>query len=333
MTREQGVEEHVAGVLAGDRRAIAKAITLIESRHPADAGPAEELLEALLPRTGGSIRLGITGAPGVGKSCFVEALGLRLIEQGTRVAVLAIDPSSTLSGGSILGDKTRMARLAQAQAAFVRPSPSGGALGGVARRTRESVLVCEAAGFGVVIVETVGVGQSETDVADMVDFFAVLLQPAAGDELQGIKKGVVELADALVVNKADGELKSAAETSRAQYEGALALLRGTRGSAWSPLVLTASAHSGAGIDAFWETVLAQREALRSSGELERRRRAQLRSWLWRLLRDGLEQALRSDPAAAAELCELEQKVAAGVATPPRAARTLLENFLYRSRSG
>jgi LAO/AO transport system kinase len=212
-------------VRAGDRRTIAKTITLLESRRPDQAARGQEILEKLVPCTGGSIRVGITGAPGVGKSTFIEALGLRLIEKGQRVAVLAVDPTSPVSGGSILGDKTRMERLAQQERAFIRPSPSGGSLGGVAERTREVLLLAEAAGFDVVVVETVGIGQSEVAVHSMVDCFTLLLQPGAGDELQGIKKGVLELADALVVTKADGELRSAAERSRGDYSHALALLR------------------------------------------------------------------------------------------------------------
>ncbi len=318
-------DAYVEGILAGDRRKVAKAITLLESRRPDHLELAREVLEKLAPESGRALRLGITGPPGVGKSTLIESLGLALLEQGQRVAVLAVDPSSPVSGGSILGDKTRMERLAQDERAFIRPSPSGGTLGGVARRTREALLVCEAAGFDVVIVETVGVGQSEAEVASMVDFFLVLLQPGAGDELQGIKKGVLELADALVVNKADGDSKHAAGQTRAQYLQALRLLR-PRSESWTTPVLAVSALTGEGLAELWGTVQEHREQATQSGELEERRRAQTRAWLWRLLRDGLEQAFRSDADVAAALPELEALVADGSASAPEAARRLLERF-------
>jgi LAO/AO transport system kinase len=319
------VDAYVAGVLAGDRRAVARAITLVESRRSADAGPGSEILERLAPRVGKSVRVGITGAPGVGKSTLIETLGLHLVERGHSLAVLAIDPTSPLSGGSLLGDKTRMVRLSQHPRAFVRPSPSRGVAGGVAPRTREALYVCEAAGFDVVIVETVGVGQSEIEVESMVDFFAVLLQPGGGDELQGLKKGVLELADALVVTKADGDLETAARAARSEYAAALGLLR-PRSPHWSPPVLAVSARSGEGIAEFWETVLRQRGVLEESGELVARRRSQARAWLWGLLREGLEQAFRRDPTVAALLPDLERKVETLEATPPRAARELLAAF-------
>jgi len=284
------------------------------------------VLEALAPHAGAAIRVGITGPPGVGKSSFIETLGLLLIERGQRLAVLTIDPSSPVTGGSILGDKTRMPRLARDPRAFIRPSPSRSTLGGVARRTREVMLVCEAAGFDVVIVETVGVGQSEAEVASMVDFFAVLLQPGSGDELQGIKKGVLELADGLVVNKADGELRAAAEGTCADFRAALDLLR-PRSPSWRPRVEIASAHTGEGIEAFWGVVLAQRAALEATGELAERRRGQLRAWLWRLIGDALEAALRAKPEVAAVLPDIERQVELQATTPPRAARVLLDTFL------
>ncbi|MCZ6785515.1 MAG: methylmalonyl Co-A mutase-associated GTPase MeaB, partial [Proteobacteria bacterium] len=245
---------------AGDRRSIARAITLLESTRSDQSQLGRAILEALVPDTGGAIRVGITGSPGVGKSTFIEALGLRLIGAGHRVAVLAVDPSSPVTGGSILGDKTRMERLAQREEAFIRPSPSGGSLGGVAQRTREAMMVCEAAGYDVVLVETVGIGQSEVTVASMVDFFLVLLLPGSGDELQGIKKGVLELADALVVNKADGDLQAAAERTRQEYQNALELIRPSSPS-WTPRTQLASSTQDEGIDRVWQTVLEHRRKL------------------------------------------------------------------------
>jgi LAO/AO transport system kinase len=314
-------------VLAGDRRSVAKTITLLESRRPEHLELGREILEALVPRSGRAIRVGITGSPGVGKSSFIEALGMRLLERGYRLAVLAVDPSSPLSGGSILGDKTRMERLAREEGAFIRPSPSGGTLGGVAQRTREVMIVCEAAGYDVVLVETVGVGQSELEVASMVDFFSVLLQPGAGDELQGIKRGLLELADTLVVSKCDGEHKQLAELTRLDYTRALHLLRPPSPS-WTPRVVTASALTGDGIEPFWELVLEHRAVLEEAGELERRRRDQARAWLWRLLDDGLEAAFRTHPEVSRRLAELERAVLASRVTPIQAARELLDAFLH-----
>jgi LAO/AO transport system kinase len=316
------------GVRAGDRRSIAKAITLIESRRADHAALGQTLLDELVPYTGVAVRLGVTGTPGVGKSTFIEALGLQLIASGKRVAVLAVDPSSPRTGGSILGDKTRMERLAQDPAAFIRPSPSGGALGGVAHRTRETMLVLEAAGFDVVIVETVGVGQSEFTVASMVDFFAVLLQPGAGDELQGMKKGVLELADALVVNKADGEQREAARRARIAYQHALALLRPTSAH-WRPPVLLASALGGEGIAEFWQQVVTHRTALEAAGELDARRAEQAKAWLWSLVEESLQRSFRSQPAVARAIPRLEAEVAARKTTPGAAARALLDAFRDR----
>jgi len=328
MTDRGEVLRHRDGVRAGDRRVLAKTITLLESRRPDLAAIGQAVLEELAPHTGGAVRLGITGTPGVGKSTFIEALGMHLIERGQKLAVLAIDPSSPRSGGSILGDKTRMERLAQQTSAFIRPSPSGGSLGGVAHRTRETLLLCEAAGFDVVIVETVGVGQSEVAVASMVDCFAVLLQPGAGDELQGMKKGVLELADLLVVNKADGEQRDAARRAQIAYEHALSLLRATSAH-WKPPVLLASAATGAGIAEFWDAVLAHREALAGAGELESRRSAQAQAWLWTLLGEGLHAALRAHPEVAAALARLEGEVAARKTSPGAAARELLALYAKR----
>jgi LAO/AO transport system kinase len=319
-------EDYRDGVLAGDRRAVAKAITLLESRRPDHRELGQRLLEALVPRAGGAVRVGITGPPGVGKSSFIEMLGLRLLEKGHRLAVLAVDPTSPVSGGSILGDKTRMVALAQRPEAFIRPSPSGGTLGGVAHRTREARILVEAAGFDVVLIETVGVGQSEIEVASMVDCFLVLLQPGAGDELQGIKKGLLELADLLVVHKADGEWLPAAEQARAQYAQALRLLRAAH-EAWRPPVLLASARTGQGVLEVWEQILAHRRALEESGDLDRRRRRQDRAWLWSLVEDGLRGRFRAHPDVAARLAALERAVESSETTAPRAARELLELFL------
>ncbi len=326
------VEHRVQGVRRGDRRSVAKTITLLESTREDHAQQGQSVLEALLPGTGRAVRLGITGPPGVGKSSFIESLGLELIAAGHRVAVLAVDPTSPVSGGSILGDKTRMERLAREEAAFIRPSPSGGSLGGVAHRTREAGLVCEAAGFDVVIVETVGVGQSEVTVRSMVDFFLVLLQPGAGDALQGIKRGVLELADGLVVNKADGDQKRLAERTRGEHAQALELLR-PASAAWSPRVLAASALTGEGLAAVWEMVEAHRQALEASGELQARRRAQAREWLWSLVREGLEQAFRGDPGVAARVEALEREVEDQKTSPAAAARSLLAAFRGSPEAG
>jgi LAO/AO transport system kinase len=325
---EEQLESYAAAVRAGDRRAVAKTITLLESTRADRAALGHEILERLVPGTGRGVRLGITGPPGVGKSSFIEALGLALLARGHRVAVLAVDPTSPVSGGSILGDKTRMERLAREEGAFIRPSPSGGSLGGVAHRTREALLVCEAAGYDVAVVETVGVGQSEVAVRSMVDSFLLLLQPGAGDALQGIKRGVLELADLLVVHKADGEQKALAERTRAEHAQALGLLRPTS-AAWSPRVMAASARTGEGIEAVWEAVLAHRRALEESGELEERRREQAREWLWSLLREGLERVFREHPAVARLAPGLEADVVARRSTPSAAARTLLEAFRGR----
>ena len=312
-------------VRSGDRRALARAITLIESRRPDHQEQTERLLERLLPATGEAIRLGISGTPGAGKSTFIEALGGHVIEQGYRIAVLAVDPSSRRSGGAILGDKTRMQRLAQAPEAFIRPSPAGATLGGVTRRTREAGLACEAAGFDVVVVETVGVGQSEGAVAEMVDCFLLLLAPGAGDELQGIKRGVVELADLVVINKADGELLAAAQRAEADYRAALQLLRPPTPT-WTPEVLACSALHDRGIDEIWQAVRRQRHALEASGELAAKRARQTRSWLWSEVQAALAEALRVDPDTAALLSELEHDVGAGRLLPPQAARELIARF-------
>ena len=311
--------QHLADkILEGDRRALARAITLIESARDDHQAEALSLITTLLPHTGKAVSLGISGTPGAGKSTFIEAFGTHVIDKGEKVAVLAIDPSSRRSGGSILGDKTRMAALATSADAFVRPSPAGVTLGGVARKTREAAIICEAAGFGVVILETVGVGQSETAVADMVDSFLLLLAPGAGDELQGIKRGIVELADLVIVNKADGDLVAEANRVRADYQAALHLLRPSH-PVWTPEVLTCSALKGEGIDAVWQTIHCHREAMDRSGGLQQKRRQQRRSWLWSEVQAGLIEKLKSDPATAAQMRELEHQVASGKLLPPAAA--------------
>lgn len=313
-------------VQAGNRRALARAITLIESTRPDHRPDAEALLADLLPASSQSVRIGISGVPGVGKSTFIEAFGLYLIGHGHRVAVLAVDPTSQRSGGSILGDKTRMEQLARNPAAFIRPSPAGGTLGGVARRTREALLVCEAAGFDVVLVETVGVGQSETAVADMVDLFLLLLLPGGGDELQGIKKGIVELADMIVVNKADGDLAPAARRAAAEYHAALGFLRPASAN-WQPPVLQCSALQQTGIDEVWERIAAFREIMTGSGEFAQKRANQAKTWLWSEVSDSLLGRLREHPAVAARLDSLEKEVMQGKTSPAAAARQLLETFL------
>ena len=329
---KQSIEELADGVRAGDRRALGRAITLIESRRSDHQDLALALLDLLLDAAGDSVRVGISGAPGVGKSTFIEALGTELTAAGHWVAVLAVDPSSTRSGGSILGDKTRMETLSRDPAAYIRPSPSGGTLGGVARRTREAMLVCESAGFDVVIVETVGVGQSETAVSDMVDTFLLLIAPGGGDELQGIKRGIVEIADLVVVNKADGDLAKQANLIAADYTGALHLLRPAT-KLWTPQVMTCSALERIGIGDVWQAVDAHREALRSGGELGRRREDQARHWMWNEVSDSLIAALRDEPAAAALIPKLEHDVGAGRTTPGAAAQALLEVFRRNGKVG
>jgi LAO/AO transport system kinase len=319
------VSELAQQVLEGDRRALARGITTVESTRADHRDEAAALLTEVLPRTGGAIRIGISGAPGSGKSTFIETFGLRLIEQGHRVAVLAVDPSSTRTGGSILGDKTRMGELTRSDAAFVRPSPAAGTLGGVARRTREAMLLCEAAGFDVVMVETVGVGQSEVAVAGMVDLFAVLVAPGAGDELQGIKRGIIELADVVVVNKNDGELAPAAKTTATDYGSALRLVR-SKTAAWTPRVVLVSSLEGRGIDELWSTVEEFRSTLDATGELDRRRAEQAREWMWSEVSESLMEALRHDERVSALADRLEAAVTAGELPPAAAARQVLDAF-------
>jgi LAO/AO transport system kinase len=316
------VEALATGVRAGDRRLLAKAITLVESTHRDHQDAAQRLIERLLPHTGAAVRVGITGVPGVGKSTFIEAFGLYLIAQGKRVAVLAVDPSSARTGGSILGDKTRMAKLSAAPEAFIRPSPSGGSLGGVARRTREAMLVCEAAGYDVVVVETVGVGQSEIAVNAMVDFFLVLMLAGAGDELQGIKKGIIEIADALAINKADGTNLALAQQAATQYIAALNLFRHTSPT-WDPPVVTLSALEMRGMDTIWAIIQDHRAKLGATGELEAKRREQQRSWFWNVVEEGIKMRFLGRPDVRAALGEAEASVADGTTSPTAAARRIL----------
>jgi len=319
-------EKLIAALRQGDRRALARAITLIESTRPDHREAAERLVDSLLRQTGAAVRIGISGPPGAGKSTFIERFGLEGIGLGRRIAVLAVDPSSKRGGGAILGDKTRMTELARSPAAFIRPSSAGDRAGGVARHTREAILLCEAAGFDTVLVETVGVGQAETAVAEIVDMFVLILPPAAGDELQGIKRGVVELADFVLVNKADGELAAAAHRSTADYASALRLLRPPLPE-WAVPVRAISALEGIGIPEVWDEVARFRAALERSGAWSRRRAGQARAALWFEVGDSLVERFRAAPAVSARLAALEQEVMAGTRTPAAAARTLLAAFL------
>ncbi|EAW31270.1 arginine/ornithine transport system ATPase [marine gamma proteobacterium HTCC2143] len=306
----------------GNRRALAKAITLVESKLDSDRVKAQAVLEQALPYSGNSIRIGITGIPGVGKSTFIETFGLYLIAQGKKVAVLAVDPSSPLAGGSILGDKTRMEELSRNEAAFIRPSPSEGALGGVAQKTRETMLLCETAGYDVILVETVGVGQSEYEVAGMVDFFMVLMLPNAGDELQGIKKGIMELADALVVNKADGESLNLASQTKRHYSNAMTLLR--HSSFWTPQVLTCSAQENNNIDAIWGMISDYYIDANKNNDFQKKRTNQNQEWMNKLLFEMLELKLKQNPEVKRQMPELHKKVTQGEVTPYNAAKTLID---------
>ena len=325
-------DDHLAdAVRAGDRRALARAITLVESTRADHRADAHRLVDALLPHTGGSIRIGLTGVPGAGKSTLIEALGLHAVAQGHKVAVLAVDPSSSRSGGSILGDKTRMADLGRHPDAFIRPSPSSGTLGGVARRTREAMLLCEAAGFDVLLVETVGVGQSEIAVADLVDLFVLVASPAGGDELQGIKRGIVELADLIAVNKADGDLAPAAQRAAADLRHAVHLLRPKR-PGWDVTVTTCSALTGVGMPELWDAISALHERLRHEG-LDELRARQSTAWMWSEVTDTLLDGLRDHAAVRRLVPALETAVAAGEVAPAVAAQQLLAAFLGADGQG
>jgi LAO/AO transport system kinase len=319
--------DFVEGVLAGDRATLGRAITLVESNRSDHRRLAGEVLTRLLPSTGHAQRVGISGVPGVGKSTFIEAFGGRAIESGHRVAVLAVDPSSSITRGSILGDKTRMERLATSDSAFIRPSPTGGSLGGVARKTRESMLVCEAAGFDVVLIETVGVGQSETMVAEMVDVFLLLELAGAGDELQGIKRGILELADIIAINKADGDNLPRAKRARAELERALQILRpASQEDPWTPRAVLASGRTGLGLDEIWQLIGEHRRVLEARGLLDDRRRRQRLDWMWSLVDQGLLAAVREHPDVAARIEALQADVLDGRTTPTLAAEEILAAF-------
>ena len=322
---QEDIQYYVEGVLAHNRLVLSKTITIVESTHPRHQEMALEIVDRLLPHTGRAMRIGITGVPGAGKSTFIETFGLLLLDKGCHVAVLAVDPSSKRSGGSIMADKTRMEKLSVGKNAFIRPSPSGGTLGGVAQKTRETMLVCEAAGFDVVIVETVGVGQSETTVASMVDFFLVLMIPGAGDELQGIKRGILELADAVVINKADGDNIGRAQLAKREYETALHLAN-PPSPHWSAPVLTCSALEMTGIDAIWDTVVRHNGTLNITGEIEQKRKEQALEWTRFLITEGLRDWFYNSPRVQEMLPMLRKKVESGAMTPTHAARELLVLF-------
>ncbi len=320
------LDQYVQGVLAGDRVVLARAITLIESRLAADSERAAQLLDAILPHTGRSRRVGITGVPGVGKSTFIDALGMHVIRDcGERLAVLTVDPSSPISGGSILGDKTRMERLSAEPHAFIRPSPAGGHLGGVARRTRETILLCEAAGYRNVFIETVGVGQSETAVRSMSDFFLLLMLAGAGDELQGIKRGIIEMIDGMAINKADGDNLKKAERARAEYASALHLFPPS-GDGWTPRVLTCSSIKNTGIAEIWQMVLEHEALLGATGRIAERRTLGDLQWMEDLISMGLAESFQAQPNVAARLPSLQRDVREGRVTPLAASRELLELF-------
>ncbi len=320
------VRSYVDGVRDGNRAILARTITLIESENPKHAELAQEVLEALLPDTGGGYRVGISGVPGAGKSTFIDALGTMLTSRSHQVAVLAVDPTSSVTGGSILGDKTRMPALSVDPKAFIRPSPTSGTLGGVTRKTRETILVCEAAGFDVVLVETVGVGQSETIVANMVDFFLVLMIAGAGDELQGIKRGIMEVADMLAINKADGDNLARATRAQASYQSALRLMRPHS----EPPVVTCSALEKTGLEELWALAVDRRKRLEADGAFQQRRQEQQVRWMWDMVDDGLRRALRGDKELRALLDQLEKGVAAGTAAPSAAATQILRQFAERA---
>jgi len=322
-------QDYIDGILEGNRTILGRAITLIESNNPAHQELAQEVLNPLLPQTGKSVRVGITGVPGAGKSSFIESLGTRLCDQGKKVAVLAVDPSSTLTGGSILGDKTRMEHLGRHPNAFIRPSPSGGTLGGVARKSRETMLLCEAFGFDTLLVETVGVGQSEVTVRSMVDFFLLVMIAGAGDELQGIKKGVIEIADALLVNKADGDNERPAKRAAREYSNALHYLTPVT-EGWKPEAYTCSAHTGTGVLEAWEVVERFCEHTRQSGVFDRRRQQQAISWVHSMVEEYLKTVFYSDPEIQRFLPSVEDQVAQGAITASSAVKKLVQSFHRQS---
>lgn len=311
-------------ILKGNRVALAKAITLIESKKPSDRIEAQKLVDQILPYSNKSIRIGISGSPGVGKSTFVESIGLHILKQGKKIAILTVDPSSPVSGGSILGDKTRMEKLSRQTDVFIRPSPSSGASGGVTQKSRETILLCEAAGFDVVIVETVGVGQNEISVSSMVDFFLVMLLPNAGDELQGIKKGIIELADALVINKADGDSINVAQKTRSQYESALSLL--APHSFWKQQAITCSALKSINIDKIWDMICEYQQTAEAGGFFQKRRTEQSKEWMWSLIRDSIEIKLKSHPELISLIPQLEEMVTKKLKTPQMAASEVIKKF-------
>jgi LAO/AO transport system kinase len=325
----QPIDELGTSIRAGDRRALARAVTLVESTRADHRAQAEQLVEMLLPQTGAATRLGISGPPGAGKSTFIERFGLDGLQRGRKIAVLAVDPASKRGGGAILGDKTRMTELSRASGAFIRPSPGGDGMGGVARRTRETILLVEAAGFDTVVVETIGAGQSETTVAEMVDMFMLILPPAAGDELQGLKRGIIELADLVLINKADGELLDHATRSAADYANALRLIR-PRITGWEVPVRAVSALTGTGIDAVWEDVARFRAFLEKNGDWQRRRAEQARAALFTEIGDGLLAKFRAAPQVAARFPDIEREVKEGARTPADGARELLGLFIPQS---
>jgi GTPase len=317
------LDDYVSGVRSGDRAMLARAITLVESSKPEHAAHAQGLLQALLPATGRALRLGVTGVPGVGKSTTIDQLGMNLIAAGHRIAVLAVDPTSKRTGGSILGDKTRMSQLAQEPNAFIRPSPTSGTLGGVTRKTRETMALAEAAGFDVIIVETVGVGQSEIAVADMVDFFLVMLLAGGGDDLQGIKKGIIEIADMIAINKADGDNVTRAERAAAEYRAALQILT-PRSATWSPPVITISGRDNLSLDALWAKIIEHRDKTKASGEFQMRRQRQAVEWMREMLSDRVLARFKSNPKVAERLPALEAEVRAGKLLPTLAVEELLD---------
>ncbi|MCB1754547.1 MAG: methylmalonyl Co-A mutase-associated GTPase MeaB [Gammaproteobacteria bacterium] len=319
------VADYVDGVLSGQRSALARAITLIESSNPAHEELGQEVLRQLLPHAGKSLRLGISGVPGVGKSTFIEAFGTRLCNDRHKLAVLAVDPSSSRTGGSILGDKTRMTELGVHENAFIRPSPTAGTLGGVARRTRESIILCEAAGFDLVLVETVGVGQSETTVAGMVDFFLVLMLPGAGDELQGLKKGILEIADMIVINKADGTHVNKARIAAQEYTRALRIVT-PQSPNWSPPVAVCSALEGSGLDNIWQLIGDFHKTLEKTGEFQQRRQQQQLTWMWSIVEHELFAAIKNDPQTQALIKNAERDVMEGRLPVRTAASNLLDVF-------